>query len=62
MGARISMVACHFGIPKTSSNNHVNGKTNFWKCGKDATLFAKEEERIVNWLLKMQQIGLFMSI
>ena len=56
-GAPIKTVARRYGIPTSSLRDHVFGKTISRKLGKSGVLSSEEDNELVNWSFKMQNLG-----
>ena len=56
-GAPVKIVARLYGIPTTSLRDHVTGKTISRKRGKSGVLSFEEENKLVNWIFRVQTLG-----
>lgn len=56
-GMKLRVASRKFGIPVSSLRDHLYGKTNNRKRGKSPTLKPDEEEKLVDYIFKMQDLG-----
>jgi hypothetical protein len=56
-GSALCTVARHFDIPATSLRDHIYGRSLGRKRGRQGTLSIQEENDLVQYLLKMQDLG-----
>jgi hypothetical protein len=56
-GCKIREVARHFDIPASSLADHVHGRTLTRKRGRGGVLTDVEEHLLVDWMLKMANLG-----
>jgi hypothetical protein len=57
IGGQIRTVAKLYGIPTSSLADHVNGRTLTRKRGRESVLSAAEEAQLVDYVLKMVELG-----
>jgi hypothetical protein len=56
-GMTIRKAATTYGIPRSSLEDWLYGRTRSRRRGKEGTLTAEEERLIVNWICKRQDMG-----
>ena len=56
-GMKMRAASRAFGVPISSLQDHIYGKTRSKQRGKTATLKPEEEKKLVDYVFKMQELG-----